>query len=62
LNDAQNIAQSLIFPHYYCDYGTNDEDDYERHVVIKHPGKLAYPNKPEIEKLGLKPQGRSRDS
>jgi hypothetical protein len=59
LNDTQNIAQSLIFPCYYCDYGTNDEDDYERHVIMKHPSKVAYPNKLEVEKLGLKAQGKS---
>jgi hypothetical protein len=37
---------------------TNNKDDYEQHVIIKHSGKLAYPNKPEIEKLGLKAQGK----
>ena len=35
---------------------TNNKDDYERHVVLTH-GKTAYPNKAEIEKLGLAPQG-----
>jgi hypothetical protein len=30
---------------YYCDYVTNDENQYERHIVLKHPGRPAYPNK-----------------
>jgi hypothetical protein len=59
LNDAQNIAQSLIFQCYYCDsFKTDSEKDYYLHVVLKHPGRLAYPNKAEIEKRGLKPQGK----
>ena len=44
---------------YYCDYRTNNKDDYEQHVIIKHPGRPAYLNKAEIEKRGLKPQGKS---
>jgi hypothetical protein len=43
---------------YYCDYRTDNEHDYERHVVQTHEGKPAYPNKAEIEKSGLKPQGK----
>ena len=43
---------------YYCDYKPYSKDDYEHHVVLKHPGKPAYPNKAEIEKQGLKPQGK----
>jgi hypothetical protein len=43
---------------YYCDFKTNSEHDYDRHNVLKHPGKCAYPNKAEIEKSGLKPQGK----
>jgi hypothetical protein len=44
---------------YYCDsFHRNDEEDYERHILIKHTGKPAYPNKAEIEKSGLKRQGK----
>ena len=46
------------YPCYYCSYSTNNEDEYEQHVVLRHPGKLAYPNKAEIEKSGLKGQGK----
>jgi hypothetical protein len=41
---------------YYCDYETKDMGEYEKHVVIAHH-RSAYPNKAEIEKWGLKPQG-----
>ena len=43
---------------YYCEYKTNNEHDYQQHVARTH-GRPAYPNKTEIEKLGLKPQGKS---
>ena len=42
---------------YYCDYKTNDMGKYENHVVIIH-GRPSYPNKAEIEKYGLKSQGK----
>ncbi|MGH9988595.1 MAG: hypothetical protein ACRD8W_32080, partial [Nitrososphaeraceae archaeon] len=28
---------------HYCDYRPKHVDDYERHVVKEHPGKMAYP-------------------
>jgi hypothetical protein len=27
----------------YCGFGSKHIDDYERHVVRNHPGKMAYP-------------------
>jgi len=45
-------------PCYYCDYHTNAEDDYQHHVVLKHLGKLAYPSKAYLERLGMKPKGK----
>jgi hypothetical protein len=45
---------------YYCkDFQTNNVEDYERHVINKHPKKRAYPAKVELERLGLKAQGKS---
>ena len=37
---------------YYCDYftPTDDKDDYEKHVVLFHDGKLAYPSLADLEK------------
>jgi hypothetical protein len=44
---------------YHCDgFHTDSQSDYERHNVLNHPGKGAYPSKAEIEKRGLKPQGK----
>ena len=46
-----------VFQCYYCIYGTNDEDDYKHYVVMTHD-RSAFPNRTEIEKSGLKPQGK----
>lgn len=46
------------FSCYYCNYRSANEEDYKRHNVYKHPGRPAFPNKAEIEKRGLKPQGK----
>ena len=35
------------------------EANYERHVVNKHPEKRACTCKPDLERLGLKSQGKS---
>ena len=43
---------------YYCKYKPNSKDRYEQHIVLKHNHCVAYPNKAEIEKRGLKPQGK----
>jgi hypothetical protein len=51
-------SNNFLFPCYYCDYHSNVKDDYERHVVLKHPGKLAYPGKAYLERLGIEPKGK----
>jgi hypothetical protein len=44
---------------YYCDdYKTYSKDHYERHVILRHDHCPAYPNKAEIQKRGLKAQGK----
>jgi hypothetical protein len=43
---------------YYCEYKPDSKDHYEQHIVLKHNHRIAYPNKAEIEKRGLKPQGK----
>jgi hypothetical protein len=59
-NDTLHISggSTYEYPCYYCPYGMNYEDDYERHVVKYHSGRPAYPNKAEIAKHGLTPQGK----
>jgi hypothetical protein len=47
---------------YYCDeYKSNDEREYTIHVINVH-GKRAFPDKAEIEKEGLTPQGKPWES
>jgi hypothetical protein len=43
---------------YYCNdfQTTSNVENYERHVIKKHPKKRAYPTKQEIEALGLEAQ------
>ena len=45
---------------YYCNrfVPTDNKDDYEKHVVLSHDGKLAYPSKVDLERNNLKPQGK----
>ena len=40
------------FDCYYCDgCKTNTKDEYERHIITRHPGKLCYPGKADLERL-----------
>lgn len=42
---------------YYCDIGNfQNRDEYQKHVVIKHPGKLCYPGLVDIKLLKIKQQ------
>lgn len=45
---------------YYCDsFKTDSKEDYESHVINKHGlGHPCYPSKPDLEKQGLKAQGK----
>jgi hypothetical protein len=52
---------SFLFECYHssCDFRTNDEKDYQIHAAQKHTGiPVLYPTKAELEKYGLKPQGK----
>jgi hypothetical protein len=51
---------NLLYSCYYCDnFETNIKQDYERHVVLKHPGgKLCYPSKVDLEILGIEGKGK----
>jgi hypothetical protein len=54
LFDQGKTNNFLIFKCYYCNYETNIEREYQCHVVLKHPGKLAYPSEIDLEKMGIK--------
>ena len=52
-----NKKNKSIYSYYSCDYETDSQKEYERHCVLNHPNKAAYPSLADIEKDGLKPQG-----
>jgi hypothetical protein len=54
----KNDIEELYYSCYYCDdfQLTNNIADYEKHVVLSHQGKPAYPCKIDLERLGLKAQ------
>jgi hypothetical protein len=51
LFDLPSSNNFIIFKCYYCNYETSVEREYERHVVLRHPGKPAYPSKIDLEKI-----------
>lgn len=45
--------------HLDCDFQTNSEREYQKHGTTRHPkNPLLYPSRFEIDKYGLKPQGK----
>jgi hypothetical protein len=54
---GQNLEE---FSCYYCSgFQTDSEEEYMRHCAIKHPKKPFQPTKADLERHGLKPQGKS---
>ena len=50
--------KQLIFACYYCNTPAfNDQEEYEKHSVQKHPGKPAYSGPADLKKYNLEPQG-----
>jgi hypothetical protein len=43
------IRQKPIFICPYCQFSSTSEREYQRHIVLKHPGKSGYPNMSVIE-------------
>jgi hypothetical protein len=58
-NPYPNVGES--YGCYYCNRFsvTYDRSEYERHVIVKHPGKLCYPTKAELDRLGIADKGKS---
>jgi hypothetical protein len=51
LLDETKTNNFVIFQCYHCDdFHTNIETEYQRHVVINHRGKPAYPSKADADK------------
>jgi hypothetical protein len=56
---TEEFFDLLGYSCYYCDYKTEYKERYERHVINKHGlGHPCYPSKADIERLGLKAQGK----
>lgn len=53
LFDEGKSNNFIVFKCNYCNYQTNIEKEYERHAIMRHPGKPAYPSKIDLEKEGL---------
>jgi hypothetical protein len=55
-----SIDPSYSYECYYCDEfdPTDNRDDYEKHVVLLHDGKLAYPSLIDLDKNNSKPKGK----
>lgn len=45
---------------YYCDefVSTDNRDNYEKHVILSHDRKLAYPSLVDLNKLNISPKGK----
>jgi hypothetical protein len=44
IEDESNRQERLFICPYCPKFTTALEIEYQRHIVLKHPGKLAYPN------------------
>lgn len=55
-NEKRN---KLIYFCYRCEFKTDSQNEYEKHSVLNHPNKPAYPSLADIEKDDLTPQGKS---
>ena len=55
----QEKKNKLLYGCYRCEFETDIQIEYEKHCVLTHPDKPAYPSLTDIEKDGLKPQGKS---
>jgi hypothetical protein len=53
----QNLEEFSCY--YCCGFQTNSEEQYMRHCAIKHPKKPFQPTKADLERHGLKAQGKS---
>jgi hypothetical protein len=60
-NSLGNTEEKETFECYYChDFlSTYDNKEYEKHVVLEHPKKNAYPGLIDMEKNSLIPKGNS---
>lgn len=57
--DLSHVSHASLFESYHCDsFQTNVKENYERHVILKHPGKPVYPSKAALARLGMEGKGK----
>ena len=55
----ENNTKLYMYSCYYCNsYQTDLEKNYERHVILTHPKRPAYPSKVDLDRLGIHGQGK----
>lgn len=56
----EDKKNKLIYSCYIaeCNFKTIFEQEYKKHYVMNHPNKPAYPSSADIQKNGLRPQGK----
>jgi hypothetical protein len=60
LNNVSQASQVSQFKCYHCgQFESNTEKEYRRHITFNHFKKPMFPSKTELEKYGLKSQGKS---
>ena len=49
-----------IYDCYYCDKfsSTTNQREYEKHVVLTHNNKPAYPSLADLKRMNIAPKGR----
>src|SRR6476659_3040637 len=53
------MVEPILYECYYCEgFATFFRPEYENHILIDHPNKLAYPDYRELDRLGLKEKGK----
>jgi hypothetical protein len=52
--DESNRQEQLFICPYCSKFKTTLEREYQRHIVLKHPGKPGYPNRSVIENIAYR--------
>jgi hypothetical protein len=56
-----NHKDSVVYPCRYCDnFETDIEEDYKRHIIKIHPGKLCYPSEADLDMYNGNTRKRQR--
>jgi hypothetical protein len=56
---GSSVVEANGFECYRCQFKTEIKSEYEKHVLAKHPRMLCYPNRADLERLGIAGKGKS---